>query len=140
MNEILKAYRSSRATSADYSSPYELVRMLFDGAMERTARAMGHIERGEIAAKGECLGPVVGIVGHLRDSLVDDVGDGSISRNLDALYDYILRRVTEANLYNDKSALEEVQKLLGELRAGWCAIPPEHRDPARGGASGVKPS
>ena len=69
MNEMLNAYRSSRAISAEYSSPYELVKMLFDGALERTARAMGHMERGEIALKGECLSRVVGMVGHLRESL-----------------------------------------------------------------------
>ena len=135
MNEMLNAYRSSRAISAEYSSPYELVKMLFDGSLERTARALGHMERGEIALKGECLSRVVGMVSHLRESLDPAVGDGSIAQNLDALYDYILRRVTEANLYNDKAALEEVRKLLGELRDAWCQISPEQRDPATAAAA-----
>ena len=130
MNEMLNAYRSSRATSAEYSSPYELIKMLFDSALERTARAMGHMERGEIAPKGESLSRAAGIVEHLRESLDLAVDDGSVAQNLDALYEYILRRITEANLYNDKAAIEEVRKLLGELREAWCQIPPEQRDPA----------
>ncbi len=135
MDEMLNAYRSSRATSAEYSSPYELIKMLYDGALERTARAIGHMERGEIALKGECLSRVVGMVGHLRESLDPNVDDGSVAQNLDALYDYILRRVTAANLYNDTAALEEVRKLLGELRDAWSQIPPDQRDPAAAAAA-----
>lgn len=128
MNDVINAYRSSRASSAEYSDAHELVTMLYDGALERLSRAIGHIERDEIASKGECLGRVAGIIGYLRDSLDPEAGDGTVSENLDALYEYMLQRVIEANLRNDAALLAEVRDLVAELRAGWVGIPPEQRN------------
>ena len=137
MNEMINAYRSNRASSAEYSSPHQLITMLLDGAMERITRAIGHIERREIAAKGESISRTVGIIDYLLSSLDSGIDDGRVSSNLAALYEYMLQRLTEANLLNDPALLEEVRNLLGEVRDAWVAIPPEQRDPARAGISGV---
>ena len=69
MNEMVNAYRSSKVLGAEYASPHQLICMLFDGARERLARAIGHAERGEVAAKGECIGRVVMILDSLQASL-----------------------------------------------------------------------
>jgi len=113
-----------------------LITMLLDGAMERIARATGHIERGEVAAKGECLSRAVGIIDYLRSSLNSEVDEGRVSANLASLYDYMLQRLTEANLRNDVALLEEVRNLLAEVREAWVSIPPDQRDPARSGIAG----
>lgn len=136
MNEMINAYRSNSASGAEYSSPHQLITMLLDGAMERIARAIGHIERRETARKGECISRAVGIVDYLRSSLDGDMDGGRVSANLESLYDYMLQRLTEANLHNDVALLEEVRNLLGEVRGAWVSIPPEQRDPARAGIAG----
>lgn len=46
------------------------------------------------------------------------------------LYDYVLQRLTEANLHNDRAALDESLQLLGEIDSAWNAIPQEQRRPA----------
>ena len=37
------------------------------------------------------------------------------------------RRLTEANLQNDKEKLQEVHGLLNEIAEGWNGIPEEYR-------------
>jgi flagellar protein FliS len=44
---------------------------------------------------------------------------GEIARNLYRLYDYMLRRLVEANIKSDRARVEEVLKYLEELRDAW---------------------
>ncbi len=55
---------------------------------------------------------------------------GEIAGNLSALYDYVMHRLTEANLHNDPEALRESLELLGEIDSAWNAIPHDQRQPA----------
>ena len=57
----------------------------------------------------------------MRASLDKKVG-GEIAENLDALYEYMGARLLAANLNNDVTLLEEVQRLLTDLRETWNAI------------------
>jgi flagellar protein FliS len=129
MKSMINAYRENSTAAAEFSDPHRLISMLFDGALERIARAIGHVERGETAAKGECIGRAVGIIEHLRGSLDPTAGDGSLASNLESLYDYMTRRLTEAILYNDVDRLREVRALLERIRDGWAGIPQEQRGP-----------
>jgi flagellar protein FliS len=47
---------------------------------------------------------------------------GELGERLNALYDYMSRRLLEANLYNKPEYIEEVLRLLGELNEAWEAI------------------
>jgi flagellar protein FliS len=108
-------------TAVETASPHRLIEMLLDGAMSRIATAKGHMSRGEVAAKGEQLSWAISIVSSLRGSLnLKDGGD--IAGNLDSLYDYMERKLLEANLHNDEKLLDEIYDLLGEIRGGWGAI------------------
>jgi flagellar protein FliS len=95
--------------------------MLFEGALERLASAKGHLQRNEIASKGEQIGKAINIIGGLHDSLNLEAG-GELARNLDVLYDYMQRRLLQANQKSDPAVLDEVAGLLRELKAGWDAI------------------
>lgn len=122
----LSQYQSVSGSSALYSDPHTLIRMLLDGALDRLAQAKGAIAREDRAAKGELLGKGIAIIGGLQGSLNHETG-GEISQNLDSLYDYMQRRLLHANLHDDVAAIDEVAKLLGEIRSAWQAIPAEAR-------------
>ncbi len=116
---------SARVAEAD---PHQLVALLFEGASQRIRRAQACLEQGDVAHKGKAIGEACAIVGHLNGSLDHEAG-GEVAANLSSLYDYIVRRLTEANLHNDGGALAEVLELLGEIESAWNAIPQPQRLP-----------
>jgi flagellar protein FliS len=104
------------------ASPHKLIVMLFDGAMVAVGSAMRQMEANEIAAKGKSISKAITIIENgLRASLDLNAG-GEIAANLDALYDYMCARLLSANRDNDLSMLQEVNRLLGELKGAWEAI------------------
>jgi len=113
-------------TGVTEASPHQLVQMLLDGALRKISTVKGLMIRKEVAKKGEVIGQALSIVAGLRSSLDMNAG-GEIAANLDNLYEYIERRLLEANLKNDISLLDESSKLLHEIKTGWEAIPEEER-------------
>ena len=96
--------------------------MLMQGALDRVATARGGIERDEIELKNSAINLAVSIIGGLRDSL--DFEEGSeIAANLDSLYEYMIRRLTEANMQNDVERLDEVTSLMKEIKSAWDVMP-----------------
>jgi len=106
------------------ASPHRLVQMLLEGALDKIAIAKGHMERGHVAEKGRHISWAISIVDGLRTS-IDKSSGGEIAENLDDLYDYIGRRLLEANVADDVSMLDEVVSLLREIKSAWDVIPDE---------------
>jgi flagellar protein FliS len=59
----------------------------------------------------------------LRASL-DVKAGGELGQRLDALYAYMCDRLLRANLHNRPEIVDEVSRLLGELREAWAQIKP----------------
>ena len=108
------------------ASPHQLVKMLLDGATNKLSTARGMMERGEMATKGQVIGQTISIITGLQSSLDLDAG-GDIALNLDSLYDYMVRRLTTANLNNDAEPVDEVLALLKQIGSAWEGIPQEMR-------------
>ncbi len=129
-NSSLAAYRSvSVHGGVDNADPHRLVQMLMDAIAERLSTARGCIERGETARKAKLLHSCVTLVAELRGSLNHAEG-GELAQNLDSLYDYMTRRLLQANVQSDVTIVIEVLGLLNELRGAWVAIGPEVRQKA----------
>ncbi|MDG1662372.1 MAG: flagellar export chaperone FliS [Pseudomonadales bacterium] len=107
------------------ADPHRLIQMLFAGALEQIAIAKGCMQRGEIAGKGKAIGKVIGILGALRGSVNVEAGAPELTDNLTALYEFAMRRVSEANLGNEEAGLDDAMEVLKELQAGWNDIRPE---------------
>ena len=122
----MNAYRSVGVESiASSATPHQLILMLFNGARAAVAAASGHMQRQEIAAKGEAISKAMEIIDSgLRVSLDLSVG-GELAQNLSDLYVYMGERLFHANLKNDRGALDEVAQLLEELGGAWEAIGPQ---------------
>jgi len=118
----MQQYRQvSNHSAVEDASPHKLILMLLTGAQERIATAKTHMVNGNIAAKGETIGTAMNIIVGLRASLDHDKG-GEISSNLDALYEYMEKRLFEANVKNDPAILDEVSNLLKEITSAWVGI------------------
>ncbi len=111
----------AQVTEAD---PHRLIQMLMQGGLDRIAQAKGAMEREAYAEKGVLIGKAISIIGGLRDALDQDVG-GELAANLDRLYEYMTMRLFEASRHNDVDKLNEVGKLLGEIKLAWDQIAPK---------------
>ena len=123
MINALDAYKDTKVQSAiDDASPHQLVKLLLDGALERVASASGAMARGDVAASGEAIGKSISILDSLRVSLDHEKG-GAVAANLELLYDYMTRRLLEANAATDADLLTEVMGLIKEIKLAWDEIP-----------------
>lgn len=123
------AYRRVAAeTSVQSADPHQLVGLLFDALLQSIATARGAIARHDITAKGEALGKAVRIIEEGLKAGLNLREGGEIADNLHQLYGYCVLRLTQANLRNDASALEEVARLIDPLAESWKQI--QGRGPA----------
>jgi flagellar protein FliS len=106
------------------ATPHRLIQMLLDGALTRILSAKGHMKQNNIAKKGEQIGNAISIIESLKASL-DFKQGGEISKNLDALYEYIGHILLKANTENNPELLDEAGKLLSQVKMGWDAIEPQ---------------
>ncbi|MCE9788821.1 flagellar export chaperone FliS [Shewanella chilikensis] len=123
MRGSLKSYRKvSLDNEISVASPHRIVQLMFNGALERIAQSRYAIEQGDQSAKGVFINKAIGIITGLSNSLNMEAG-GEIATNLSNLYDFMLRRITEANLNNDVQALDDVAAVLRDIKEAWDAIP-----------------
>ncbi|WP_297526461.1 flagellar export chaperone FliS [Thiohalobacter sp.] len=126
MGKAQQYARIGTASEVMSASPHRIVQLLLEGALEKVARARGFMELGNVAEKGRHIGLAISVIEGLQASLDKERG-GDIARNLDELYDYMSRRLVEANLRDDTAILDEVAGLLREIKSAWDAIPTEMR-------------
>lgn len=125
MSRAVNEYKSVNVSSSIASAnSYELIQILIDGALNRLATAKGHIQRNEFEEKGAVINKAIGIISGLQNSLDLEQG-GDLANNLNKLYDYMERRLFEANTNNDAAIVDEVSGLLREVREGWGGIKDE---------------
>jgi flagellar secretion chaperone FliS len=102
-------------------SPYRAVQALLEKALEQIGLANAALDAGDIEARTLAVGTTVTIVGVLQDNLDKELG-GEIAENLDALYDYMTRRLAGVVLEDDPASLAEVQRLLESIKSAWDGI------------------
>jgi len=119
----LSHYRNvNTSTGVEDATPHRLIQMLLEGALDKIAAARGHMRHGDAAEKGRHISWAISIISGLQGSLDLEQG-GEVARNLDALYDYMVRRLGEAGAGNDPAILDEVASLLLEVKRGWDELP-----------------
>jgi flagellar protein FliS len=104
------------------ASAHRLVALLFDGFVAAVHRARGAIQARDVEAKVRAIGQAARIVDEgLCAALNLDAG-GRLAADLNELYAYVCKRLTQANLHHDEAALDECLRLMQPLRDAWSAI------------------
>lgn len=92
--------------------------MLYDGALKFVRFARIGIEEKNPKIRGENISKIMAILTELDCALDREIG-GPLAENLSGLYQYMMNRLTVANIDSNAEALDEVEKLLSELREGF---------------------
>lgn len=111
-----QAYQSNSVTTA---SPGELTLMLYNGCLKFIKLARKAIEENNIEAKNTNLQKAQNII---REFMVTLNMDVEVSKDMMAMYDYMNRRLMEANLKNDLEILAEVEGHVTEFRDIWKEV------------------
>lgn len=111
-------YLESSILSAE---PVELIRLLYRACTTEVREARRHLAAGDIMARTRSISKACEILMELTGSL-DHENGGEISQRLMGLYDYIQRRLIEANFRQSEAPLAEVLGLLSTLAEAWDGL------------------
>jgi len=130
MNMKLKGYtKGSLETRVAGADPDQLVQMLMAGVLENLNYAKGAIQRKDLEKKSHYLSKAQAIVDSLRYSLDDSAG-AQATGNLRELYMYMSTRIADASIDMDIEVIDEVARLMLDIKGAWDQIPAEQRDVA----------
>ncbi len=137
--KAINQYQQASAGAVVDASPHKIISLLMQGALDRMSQAKGHIQQQQLEARNNAINKTSDIIDCLRNAL-DHTHSEELSGNLDSLYDYMLRRLFEANAKNDESIIDEVAKLLSSIYLSWKQIEAPQAQVGAGIASYSQPA
>jgi len=111
------AYRENNIMTA---SPEQLVVMLYDGAGRFLRQAEGSMIEGSWLKASEKLSRAEAIIDELLATL--DMDAGEVADRLQSIYVFCKTRLIEARIERDAVRVDQVARLLSELREAWSQV------------------
>ncbi len=129
-----QVYASYKSSAVETASPGKLLLMLYNAAIRNLDSAVQSIADKDIESAHKSIVRSQEIVAEFMYTLNMDY---EISEKLLALYDYLHRRLVEANIHKDVEIINEVRGFLVELRDAWQeAVKKASSTPSRVAAAG----
>ena len=116
---ILNAKNVYQNNSVQTASPGELTLMLYNGCLKFISLARKAIELKNTELKNTNLLKAQKIIQELMVTLNMDL---EISKSMMQMYDYINRRLIEANIQSDVTILDEVEDYVTDFRNTWKEV------------------
>lgn len=110
------AYKDSKILTA---TPAELTLMLYEGAIKFCNIALMAIDKGDINKTHENILKAERIIMEFRHTLDFKY---PVAKDFDLVYEYIYRRLIDANIKKDKEILEEALGYIREMRDTWKEV------------------
>ncbi len=101
------------------ASPADLTLMLYEGAIKFSNIAIVAMENGDLEKVHTNIVKVENIIQELRRTLDHKY---SVAQEFEKVYDYIYRRLVDANVKKDKEILEEALGYIREMRDTWKEV------------------
>jgi len=113
-------YTKARVITAN---PLELVIIAYEGAIHALESGKLCLLEKKYEQKERALLKAQNIINELHSSLNMEAGE--IAERLANLYNYMIRKILYADLHKDVEGLEEIIKMLKELKDAWETIQTE---------------
>ena len=124
-------YEQYKNNSIARASPAELTLMLYEGAIKFGNIAIKAIEEKDIQKAHVNIVKVQRIIDEFRNTLDFKY---PVAKDFDRVYEYLERRLLEANMTKDAEIVEEVVTHLRSMRDTWKEVMKRAKSPAPGGA------
>jgi len=111
------AYNSYIENNVAIESPYKLIEMLYEGVLRFNAQAKKAIKDENCEKKVYWVNRSVAVITELITVL--DPSQGDIAAYLEGLYNYQIKLLTDANIENDATKLDEVSQVFKGLLEAW---------------------
>ncbi|AZV55927.1 MULTISPECIES: flagellar export chaperone FliS [unclassified Clostridium] len=112
------AYKTYKSNSVNYASKEQLLLMLVDGASKFSKIARQAMMDKDIKKAHENIIKTQNIFNELMISL-DVSKAGKWGQSLMSVYDFIVRRLVDANMKKDVKIMDEVIPLIEDVRSTW---------------------
>ncbi|MCM1045546.1 MAG: flagellar export chaperone FliS [Candidatus Gastranaerophilales bacterium] len=119
------AYTQYNKNKVLTASPAELTLMLYDGAIKFCNIAIMAIEQKDIQKSHENIIKAQKIVDYFRQTLDMQY---AVAEDFDRVYEYIGRRLVEANVKKDAEILMEAKEHLTSMRDTWKEVMKKNRE------------
>ena len=119
MAQYRNAAQLYQKNSVQTASPSKIILMLYDGAIKFCQMAQVAIDEKNIEKANLNIQKAQKIIVQLRVSLDTKY---PVSQEFDKVYDYIYRRLVEANMKKDNEILEEALKHIKTMRETWIEV------------------
>ena len=119
MTTFNRAAQMYQKNAVQTASPAKLTLMLYDGAVKFTNIAIEAIEAGDIEKAHNNIVKAQNIIVEFRSTLDMKY---PVAKDFDVVYDYIYRRLVEANMKKDKDILVEALKHIKTMRDTWREV------------------
>lgn len=113
------AYNAYKQNSVTTASPGELTLMLYNGCLKFLTKAKKAIDEKDIQEKNTNIQKAQAIISELMITLKTDE---AVGQQMYSLYEYMNRRLIEANIKNDTEIIDEVIGLTTEFRDTWKEV------------------
>lgn len=115
-NRAAMQYQKNAVQTA---SPAKLTLMLYDGAVKFLNMAIEGLHEGDLEKAHQNIIKVQKIIVEFRSTLDMKY---PVAKDFDVVYDYIYRRLVEANMKKDVEIMEEALKYIKEMRDTWKEV------------------
>ena len=119
MAQLRNAPQMQQQNSVKTASPAKLTLMLYDGAVKFCNIALEALDAGNVQRVNDNLKKVENIIVELRATLDMKY---PVAKEFDTVYDYIYRRLVEANMKKDKEILQDALKHIKTMRETWKEV------------------
>jgi len=122
-------YQTYQGNQVEGAGPLGLVLLTYEALYKSLGRARLAVLAGDMQAEADHAGRAMEALFELTTSLNMEQGD-QVAQGLASLYGYMMNKLTEGLCSGSTDSIDEVMKLVQELREGWMQLSAQKKHPS----------